>query len=513
MAEPLALWSVVAAALGGAALSLGIEGLLRPASLPFWRRPLAALALHLGLWLLLFACLLLVLRRPFFAAGALLAGLLFLVLVSNAKYHSLREPFLFQDFEYFSDALKHPRLYLPFLGAGRAALALLSLAGAIAAGLLIEPPLLARVPVADFLTIAGGLTLVGLLLLGLGARRRLHVSFDAAADLRQLGLLAALWRYGEEELVDLPLTSPYAPVGVAPPTGAMAHLVVVQSESFFDVRCLHSGIRSDVLREFDDLQTRARWHGQLAVSAWGANTVRTEFAFLSGLAAESLAVHRFNPYRRLARQGIATLAGFLRSRGYRTVCVHPYAATFYSRDKVFPQLGFDEFIDLRAFAGAPKSGPYVSDLALAERVCSLLSAADERPLFVFVITMENHGPLHLEKVHPGDAERFYSTPPPAGCDDLTVYLRHLGNADRMAGRLRAALEALPGAGTLCWFGDHVPILPEVYRRLGSPAGPTDYFIWRKGGAVAGVRRDLRVEQLGGVLLQEMGLFAVPTSVP
>jgi hypothetical protein len=121
VAEPLALWSVVAAALGGAALSLGIEGLLRPASLPFWRRPLAALALHLGLWLLLFACLLLVLRRPFFAAGALLAGLLFLVLVSNAKYHSLREPFIFQDFEYFSDALKHPRLYLPFLGAGRAA--------------------------------------------------------------------------------------------------------------------------------------------------------------------------------------------------------------------------------------------------------------------------------------------------------------------------------------------------------------------------------------------------------
>jgi phosphoglycerol transferase MdoB-like AlkP superfamily enzyme len=101
------------------------------------------------------------------------------------------------------------------------------------------------------------------------------------------------------------------------------------------------------------------------------------------------------------------------SRGYRTVCVHPYAASFYSRDKVYPQLGFDEFIDLRAFAGAPKSGPYVSDLAVAERVCSLLSARlTSRPLFVFVITMENHGPLHLEKVHPGDAERFYSTPPP-----------------------------------------------------------------------------------------------------
>ncbi len=88
--------------------------------------------------LVLLSCLLLVLQRPNFAAAALLAGLLFVVLVSNAKSHTLREPFIFQDFEYFRDALRHPRLYMPFLGAGRTSQARRVWAGGRARGPLHE---------------------------------------------------------------------------------------------------------------------------------------------------------------------------------------------------------------------------------------------------------------------------------------------------------------------------------------------------------------------------------------
>jgi len=507
-------WSAVApSALAGAGLCLLLERLLRPPVLPFWKWPLAALAIHLGVWLGLFTCLLLVLQRPLFAASALLAGMLFLVLVSNAKYHALREPFIFQDFEYFSDVFKHPRLYLPFLGAGKAALAVLAFGGAVYAGLALEESLLLALSVGDFLTGSAMLALAAGLVLWWAARSKLVVTFEAANDLCRLGLLGAMWRYGEEELLPCPLRSPFdggsagSTNATNPSSGGATHLVVVQSESFFDPRRLDAGIRCEVLREFDALQAEAACSGQLEVAAWGANTVRTEFAFLSGLAGEGLGVHRFNPYRRLARQGVATLASFLQARGYRTLCVHPYAASFYDRHKVFPRLGFDEFIDIRSFAGAARSGPYVGDLAVAEKVCSLLKSASEQPLFVFVISMENHGPLHLEKVRPDEAERFYSRPPPAGCDELTIYLRHLRNADRMAGMLRAGLEALPGRSGLCWYGDHVPIMPDVYRTLGAPAGQTDYFIWRKNGQPKpGIRRDLKVEDLGSLFLQEMGLL-------
>ena len=428
--------------------------------------------------------------------------------VSNAKFHSLREPFIVQDFDYFTDALKHPRLYMPFLGIGRSVIVAIGFGVAFYAGLTLEPSLTDRVPAGDFFMLVAVLVAFGIALLWLGARKKLTVTFEPETDLRQLGLKASLWRYGEEELVRHCPPSRYdfaAPARLA--LGALPNLVVVQSESFFDVRRLFSGIRPEILREFDTIKASAVCQGQVEVPAWGANTVRTEFAFLSGLGAESLGVHRFNPYRKLARQGIPTLAAFLKGFGYRTVCVHPYPAGFYARDRVFPLLGFDEFIDIRSFNGAEKSGPYIGDVALAERVCALLEASSTQPVFVFVITMENHGPLHLEKVLEGDIERLYSCSPPENCDDLTIYLRHLGNADRMAGMLRDQLEALPGSAWLCWYGDHVPIMPKVYDALSPPDGQTDYLIWGKDDNSGGTRLDLKVENLSYLLLQKMGLVS------
>lgn len=489
-------------------MSFLVEQLLQPGVLPFWRRPLAASALHLGFWLLSFAFELVLFRRPWFAIANILAVLLVVVLVSNAKFHSLREPFIFQDFEYFTDTLKHPRLYLPFFGLKKALLAALGYGAALYAGLTFENSLIAQGSASAFFTMTAAVAVAGIALLWLGSRGKLPVVLEPATDLRRLGLIASLWRYGQEEREGCPGLPGHdfaGPSEKIPET--LATIVVVQSESFFDVRGLFPGIRPEILHRFDSLKTAALGHGKLAVPAWGANTVRTEFAFLSGLGPEQLGVHRFNPYRKLALQEVPTLAAFLKNLGYRTVCVHPYPAGFYSRNTVFPLLGFDEFIDIDGFAGREKTGPYVGDVDLAEKVCSVLETSATAPTFVFVITMENHGPLHWETVRDGEVERLYSSPPPADCADLTVYLRHLENADRMAGMVRDCLERLPGSACLCWFGDHVPIMPEVYEKMGVPDGRTEYLIWRKGNPPADrAAKDLQVEKLAGLLLREMGLI-------
>lgn len=492
----------------GLALSFCIEHLLQPAVQPFWRRPLAAFALHLGLWMLLFAAELALVQRPWFGIANILALLLLVVLVSNAKFCSLREPFIYQDFEYFLDALKHPRLYLPFFGLGKALLAAIGYGLVLFTGLTFESSLTGAVPTIDFLTMMAALVFLGIALLWFGARKKLPVVFEPETDLQNLGLLTSLWRYGEEEYQRCCIASHSDFAKPAQETsGVFPHLVVVQSESFCDIRKIFAGIRPEILKEIDLLRGSAVCHGKLAVPAWGANTVRTEFAFLSGLKSSELGVHKFNPYRKVARQGVPTLPSFLKDLGYRTVCVHPYPAGFYSRNKVFPLLGFDEFIDIGSFEGVEKTGPYVGDVALAEKVGDLLGETSSQPIFVFVITMENHGPLHLEEVQEGDDEKIYSSPPASDCVDLTIYLRHLRNADRMAGLLRKYLEAMPGSGWLCWFGDHVPIMPNVYKAMGMPDGRTDYIIWGKNELLCdGNPSDRAVENLGGLLLEKMGLM-------
>lgn len=494
----------------GVLLSFVLEQQLEPRPRPVWRRSAYDLAIHLGLWLLFFAFELAIFQRPWFAVVMVLSLMLPVVLVSNAKFHSLHEPFIFQDFEYFADALKHPRLYFPFLNLRHVTVAIVMFAVAVLAGISIEPSLIDAVPMGNFLLVIAFLSVAGALLMWFGTLRKPKLSFVPGDDLVQLGLLPCLWHYGREER-----RTPFSPLPSAGGSHAsagrsgerMPDLIVVQSESFFDVRRAYASIRPEILGEYDSLRSTSSAFGALDVPAWGANTVRTEFAFLSGIRPDSLGIHRFNPYRQLAGQGTHTLATYLRRQGYRTICVHPYPASFYRRDKVYPVLGFDEFVDIRSFGEEDKFGPYVGDVAVANKACSYLDDAAGQPLFLFVITMENHGPLHLERARPGETEALFLTGPPAGCDDLTIYLRHLANADRMIGRLRSKLEASSRPAVLCWFGDHVPIMPRVYELMGKPDGRTDYVIWTNGVAPAGSRsRNLRIEELAGLLMDEISLF-------
>lgn len=512
MAEPL-LAQLALPLASGVALSFVFEGLLVARPQPVWQRPPAALAIHLGLWLLLLALSLVLFRRPWFAMMMALALLLPVILVSNAKSRSLGEPFIFQDFEYFTDAMKHPRLYLPFLNVLHVLLAMAGFSAAFFGGMFLEPPLTDSLAAGRFFLLGGVPALAGLVLLWLGSLGRLQPSLVPEHDLRRLGLLPSLWCYGWEER-RAPITLPASSLDGAGSQVAktLPHLIAVQSESFFDIRRLPVSLRPELLREYDRLKGSAQAHGALEVPAWGANTVRTEFAFLAGCSPDALGIHRFNPYRKLARQGVPTLATHLKRLGYRTVCVHPYPASFYRRDAVFPLLGFDEFVDIRSFVENDKSGPYVGDIALADKVCDLLGETSARPVFAFVITMENHGPLHLERVATGEPELRYASAPPAGCDDLTIYLRHLANADRMIGKLRARLEACSRPAGLCWFGDHVPIMPDVYDAMGKPDGKTDYVIWTNDGKAAGNGpQPLGVDELADLFLKETRLRAGGTT--
>lgn len=504
---------ILLAALAGLLFSMLLPGLMGRQLLFFWRWPWAALALHLGLWGLAHGSLTLLLGRPWFSAALVLAFLMLLVQVSNAKQHSLREPFVFQDFEYFTDAIRHPRLYIPFLGWGKFFLIAVAVVAALATGMWLE-----EVPAGWWGRFGGawgaGSEILLAILLLVPSRLGVPVSFEPLADLRNFGLLACLWSYAQAErrpLViagvcsDVSSVADDEQVSRASPAytsraslpwrerggNDLPHLVAIQSESFFDPRPLFSGIRPEVLSEFDRVCSEAIFHGALKVPAWGANTVRSEFAFLSGLPEKQLGGHRFNPYRRILAANLPTLASRLRLRGYRTVCIHPYFASFYRRDRVLPHLGFDEFIDIRAFSDSDFSGPYVGDLALGDSVAALLQTA-KVPTFVFAITMENHGPLHLESVIRGEEAAFYSSLPPCACDDLTIYLRHLRHADQMLGNLCRFLMDQDRQAFLCWYGDHVPIMPSVYRRFGSPSGDTAYFIW-------GNRNQGRGETRGGSL--------------
>ncbi|MBN3849921.1 LTA synthase family protein [Paraburkholderia sp. Ac-20342] len=489
-----------------AGVALLPEALAKPrASL---RRLPLAFALHVAAIGFICTCLVLLTGRVRFAAFVAIALVALLAGVSNAKYTSLREPFVFTDLSLFSQLFAHPRLYLPFLSAGTVAAIVLG-AVVVVAAFLADAPLPHR-PTGALLLAAGAC-----LSAAYACAARLPLTLHAADDQRRHGFFAVLIAYLLNGMRPATARQLRAALAAGPFAKGMPmttpDVILIQSESFFDARRLSLAIDPSILRNFDTARRESVQHGELTVPAWGANTMRTEFAVLTGADQDRLGYARFYPYA-FVRRASMSLASWFKRGGYQTLAIHPYYADFFGRARAFRHLQIDRFVDIEAFADAPRAGPYVADMAVADAIIDALDETRADPAFIFSMTMENHGPLHLETVQAGESTAFHSLGDAAQWRDLTAYLRHLANADAMLGRLLAALRARRRETVLCFYGDHVPALSHVYAALGKEPACSDYFIWRNYGDASATREDLSAGQLGVALVKALAP-AIPGETP
>lgn len=467
-----------------------------------------------------FATVFMITYRPILSMVATIIAFSIVVVINNAKFRVLKEPLVYSDFSLLREAIRHPALYVRYIGVGKLTLCALASIAAIALGISLEPPVVQRPDPDDYFPTLIYLAIVIGMIYAVtrGPLRPPLIKFlkqfgstaDPRTDMDKLSLVACLVVYfflagqpskpakkkrkrtkTSHQTADV---KPASPVLAAPPHPDLHRpdIVVVQAESFFDVRRLNTAIPKTLLSHLDAICAESRFHGRLTVPAWGANTMRTEFEFLSGLPNESLGYDKFNPYLSLAKRPVWTIAHTLRLLGYQTVCVHPFESAFFDRDIVFPNLGFDRFIDVREFDGAERFGPYVSDLAVAAKIEALLGEA-EAPLFVFAITMENHG-----KWEPGRLQEV--VPDSAALGPLDLYLHHISNTDKVIAQLRERLLAHPREAVFCLYGDHVPSLPVEFDRNGYSDERTDYFVWRRRGE-PGQAFDTSADTLQRLVLQ------------
>jgi phosphoglycerol transferase MdoB-like AlkP superfamily enzyme len=178
--------------------------------------------------------------------------------------------------------------------------------------------------------------------------------------------------------------------------------------------------------------------------------------------------HGAIPYDHYIKKEIPSLVQALRENGYRTVAVHPYYDWFWSRNKVYPKLGFEEFISLDGFDHDRVRGWFISDEALVDRIITEIESA-AAPFFVHAISMQNHGVYNAHRYAPDEVEVKGEFP-----EDLRLalqtYVTGLRDADRQLGRLLAYMEARDEP-TICLFcGDHLPRFGQeyaIYRESGS----------------------------------------------
>lgn len=238
-------------------------------------------------------------------------------------------------------------------------------------------------------------------------------------------------------------------------SGELPNIIVVMNESFSDLRVLGDFVTNqDYMPYLHSLQAGCEntVTGMLNVSVCGGNTANTEFEFLTGNTMAFLPQGSV-PYQQYITGECETLASHLRDLGYETVATHPYNATGWERDEVYPWMGFDDSIFVDEYTNAFRVRNYVSDEACVEKIISLYEQKEAgTPLFVFNVTMQNHG---------GYQDSYPNFTPDVsveGIDNFSVsqYLSLVKLSDQSLQTLIGYFSGVDEKTVVVFFGDHQP---------------------------------------------------------
>ena len=202
--------------------------------------------------------------------------------------------------------------------------------------------------------------------------------------------------------------------------------------------------------------------GAMYTSVLGTGTCNTEFEFLSNEAMLFVGEGKL-VYPMYDLSEIDTLPRQFKQLGYTCTAIHPNAASNWSRDRVYPEMGFDDFLSIDDFDGAPTFHSGVSDGATFDACLDILATSNE-PQFVFAVTMQNHSPYTLGNI-PEELTSAYQ-PQDAGTSEenaeLNEYLACVKASDQDIEELVSSLRELDEPTVLVIFGDHQPFLSQVY---------------------------------------------------
>lgn len=169
------------------------------------------------------------------------------------------------------------------------------------------------------------------------------------------------------------------------------NVIVVMSEAFADFRKFDElNLDTDAYDSYDEVAEEG-FKGTAIVPTFASFTVRTEFELLFGLPVKSLNDPNM-PQRMLLDREQPTIVQCYDDLGYSTAYVHPFLSSFYSRNRVYSNFGFDTMIFDDSFTVPVEyEGTYISDETVFNQIEKLIKETD-KPLYVHTTTMQNHQP-------------------------------------------------------------------------------------------------------------------------
>lgn len=249
---------------------------------------------------------------------------------------------------------------------------------------------------------------------------------------------------------------------VAP--ASMPDVVTVLEESTFDPHLLRLCTVPVCTRRMFQADKYTRAHGPMSVHTFGGGTWTSEFSLLTGLAHTLFGnAGLYAPYNLAPRVGF-TLPKAFKKAGYRAIAVYPMSGDFLNARNAYDNYGFDAFYDGTQY-GLGWESHDADLLKVFERIYTDEKRAHpDQPLFVFMLTLHQHGPHMVplaELPAPYNQPLFPGKFAPKALDEwmnlnLANYLQRLQESDAMISDLEKFLLGGEHPAVLMHFGDHQP---------------------------------------------------------
>ena len=290
-------------------------------------------------------------------------------------------------------------------------------------------------------------------------------------------------------------------------TDVMPNVLFVQLESFFDTS-EYEALQTSMdplpnLREmFEEYSS-----GYFKVPSVGAGTANTEFEVLTGMNLRYFGPGEY-PYKTvLKNQTAESAATAFAEFGYGTHAIHNNGGNFYSRAKVFNNIGFDTFTskEFMNILQLTENGWAKDDILLTHIADALDST--EQQYFVFTISVQGHGNYPETKLIENPRITVSGMETEEKNNAWEYYVNQVYEMDQFAGNLVKMMEERGEPTVIVFYGDHLPTMGLEAKDLKSRyLYNTNYVIWDNLG-LEKQDRNIPAYQIMADVMERLGLHS------
>lgn len=234
------------------------------------------------------------------------------------------------------------------------------------------------------------------------------------------------------------------------------NIIFIQLESYFDVDEAEFFTTSqDPCPNLHEMYNNYS-SGYFKVPSVGAGTANTEFEVLTGMNMRYFGPGEY-PYKTvLKNQTCESAATALAALGYGTHGLHNNGGNFYSRAKVYNNIGFDTFTskEFMNILQTTENG-WAKDDILIQHILEAMDTTEQQD-FVFGVSVQGHGDYPEEKVLENPTITIEGIEDEGLKNKWEYYVNQVYEMDQFAGNLVKAIEERGEPTVIVFYGDHLP---------------------------------------------------------